>query len=164
MVWFTSFNFFFVCVAFVLLCFLLCWSFLIPLLFGLSGVFSFVSCWLSATPWVAAPVWNRSSTCGHLSWGYLVSASSVAEELHHMLVTCSHVLVLVCLFFWLKSCFPWLCLVLCCSVHESLFFCSAVIFLLCICFLHLVLNGWVLKQWLGKNVGHDTRSQSSPEF
>lgn len=93
----------------------------------------------------------------------LLSRWGTSPHACHML-TCSCLSLFVCLFFWLKSCFPWLCLVLCCSVHESLFFCSAVIFLLCICFLHLVLNGWVLKQWLGKNVGHDTRSQSSPEF
>lgn len=93
----------------------------------------------------------------------LLSRWGTSPHACHML-TCSCLSLFVCLFFWLKSCFPWLCLVLCCSVHECLFFCSAVIFLLCICFLHLVLNGWVLKQWLGKNVGHETRSQSSPEF
>lgn len=93
----------------------------------------------------------------------LLSRWGTSPHACHM-ITCSCLSLFVCLFFWLKSCFPWLCLVLCCSVHESLFFCSAVIFLLCICFLHLVLNGWVLKQWLGKNVGHETRSQSSPEF
>lgn len=93
----------------------------------------------------------------------LLSRWGTSPHACHM-ITCSCLSLFVCLFFWLKSCFPWLCLVLCCSVHECLFFCSAVIFLLCICFLHLVLNGWVLKQWLGKNVGHDTRSQSSPEF
>lgn len=93
----------------------------------------------------------------------LLSRWGTSPHACHM-ITCSCLSLFVCLFFWLKSCFPWLCLVLCCSVHECLFFCSAVIFLLCICFLHLVLNGWVLKQWLGKNVGHETRSQSSPEF
>lgn len=147
MVWFTSFNFFFVCVAFVLLCFLLCWSFLIPLLFGLSGVFSFVSCWLSATPWVAAPVWNRSSTCGHLSWGYLVSASSVAEELHHMLVTWLHVLVLVCLFVFLaEELFSLI-------VFSSLLLSSWVLVLLLCCYFFVV---YLFSAFGSKRMGSQT--------